>query len=198
LRPGVSNRLTRSVPIDKKVLRDWLKAGYVESEKLFPTEAALAERFGRTPSALNRFRVRVVRYADDFIIAGNSKGLLEKEVKPLVEAFLAERGLQLSKEKTTVTHISEGFDFLGENVRKYDGELLIKPSAKNVKAFLNGVPETIRVNRSAKQETLINLLNPTIRGWVNYHRHVVARRRTRRRITTSGRRFGAGRDAAPV
>ena len=186
------------IPMNKKVLRDWLKAGYVESGKLFPTEAGtpqggiasptianialdgletvLTERFGSTATAMNRLRVRLVRYADDFIITGNSKELLEEEVKPCVEAFLAERGLELSQEKTKITHISEGFDFLGQNVRKYDGKLLIKPSAKNVKAFLDSVRETIRVNRSAKQETLIDLLNPMIRGWANYHRHVVAKK----------------------
>jgi RNA-directed DNA polymerase len=118
----------------------------------------------------------LVRYADDFIITGNSQELLEREVKPCVESFLAERGLELSQEKTNITHISEGFDFLGQNVRKYGDKLLIKPSAKNVKAFLDKVRETIRVNRSAKQETLIDLLNPMIRGWVNYHRHVVAKK----------------------
>ena len=138
--------------------------------------AVLTERFGSTATSTKRFRVRLVRYADDFIITGRSKELLEKEVKPCVEAFLAERGLQLSQEKTKITHISEGFDFLGQNVRKYDGKLLIKPSAKNVKAFLDSVRETIRVNRSAKQETLIDLLNPMIRGWANYHRHVVAKK----------------------
>jgi RNA-directed DNA polymerase len=185
------------IPMDKKVLRDWLKAGYVESGKLFPTkagtpqggiasptianialdglEAVLAERFGRTQSAINRFRVRLVRYADDFIITGNSKELLENEVKPCVEAFLAERGLELSKEKTQITHISKGFDFLGQNVRKYGGKLLIKPSAKNVKTFLDGVRETIRVGCAAKPATLIALLNPKIRGWAHYHRHVVAK-----------------------
>ena len=186
------------VPMNQKVLTDWLKAGYVESGKLFPTEAGtpqggiasptianialdgletvLTERFGSTATSVKLLRVRLVRYADDFIITGSSKELLEKEVKPCVEAFLAERGLQLSQEKTKITHISEGFDFLGQNVRKYDGKLLIKPSAKNVKAFLDSVRETIRVNRSAKQETLINLLNPKIRGWANYHRHVVAKK----------------------
>ncbi len=186
------------VPMNRKVLRDWLKAGYVESGKLFPTEAGtpqggiasptianialdgletvLTERFGSTTTAINRLRVRLVRYADDFIITGSSKELLEVEVKPCVEAFLARRGLQLSQEKTRITHISEGFDFLGQNVRKYDGKLLIKPSAKNIKAFLGSVRETIRVNRSAKQETLIDLLNPMIRGWANYHRHVVAKK----------------------
>jgi RNA-directed DNA polymerase len=189
--------LESHIPMDKTVLRGWLKAGYVESGKLFPTEAgtpqggiasptianialdgleaALAEQFGQTDSAIRRFRVRLLRYADDFIITGSSKELLEKEVKPCVEAFLAERGLQLSPTKTVITHISEGFDFLGQNVRKYGGKLLIKPSAKNVKTFLDKVRETIRVNRPSKQETLISLLNPMIRGWANYHRHVVAK-----------------------
>lgn len=190
--------LEEHVPMDKKVLSGWLKAGYVESGKLFPTEAGtpqggiasptlanialdgletvLAERFGRTATIKNQFRVRLVRYADDFIITGSTKELLEHEVKPCVEAFLAERGLELSQEKTKITHISEGFDFLGQNVRKYNGKLLIKPSARNVKAFLDQVRETIRVNRSAKQDALIDLLNPMIRGWANYHRHVVAKR----------------------
>jgi RNA-directed DNA polymerase len=190
--------LESHIPMDTKVLSGWLKAGYVESGKLFPTEAGtpqggiasptianialdgletmLTERFGSTAKSIHQFRVRLVRYADDFIITGTSKELLEHEVKPCVEAFLAERGLELSQEKTKITHISEGFDFLGQNVRKYDGKLLIKPSAKNVKAFLDKVRETIRANCSAKQETLIGLLNPMIRGWANYHRHVVAKR----------------------
>jgi RNA-directed DNA polymerase len=190
--------LDSHIPMDKKVLRGWLKAGYVESGKLFATEAGtpqggiasptianialdgleavLAERFGSTRTALNRSRVRLVRYCDDFIITGSSKESLEKEVKPCVEAFLAERGLELSTEKTLVTHISEGFDFLGQHVRKYRGKLLIKPSARNVRAFLHSVRETIRMNCAAKQETLIRLLNPKIRGWANYHRHVVAKR----------------------
>lgn len=190
--------LESHVPMDKKVLSGWLKAGYVESGKLFPTEAGtpqggiasptianialdgleatLAESFSRTAASLNQLRVRLVRFADDFIITGNSRELLEREVKPCVEAFLAARGLELSQEKTKITHISEGFDFLGQHVRKYDGKFLIKPSAKNVKAFLDKVRETIRANRSTKQETLIDLLNPMIRGWANYHRHVVAKR----------------------
>jgi RNA-directed DNA polymerase len=189
--------LESHIPMDKKVLRSWLKAGYVESGKLFPTkagtpqggiasptianialdglEAALAEQFGRTSTAARRSQVRLVRYADDFLIFGSSKELLEKEVKPLVEAFLAERGLELSPTKTIITHISEGFDFLGQNVRKYGDKLLIRPSAKNVKTFLDKVRETIRKHRSSEQETLINLLNPMITGWANYHRHVVAK-----------------------
>lgn len=107
-------------------------------------EEALAARFSQTAKSINRLRVRLVRYADDFIITGNSKELLEQKVKPCVEAFLAERGLELSQEKTRITHISEGFDFLGQNVRKYDGKLLIKPSVRNVKAFLDNVRDAIR------------------------------------------------------
>ncbi|PZM50165.1 reverse transcriptase domain-containing protein, partial [Salmonella enterica] len=81
-------------------------------------------------------KVNYVRYADDFIITGISQELLENEVKPLVEAFMAERGLQLSPEKTVITHIEQGFDFLGQNVRKYRGKMLIKLSRKNLRTFL--------------------------------------------------------------
>ncbi|HWM65541.1 MAG TPA: reverse transcriptase N-terminal domain-containing protein, partial [Steroidobacteraceae bacterium] len=99
--------LESHIPMDKKILSGWLKAGYVESGKLFPTEAGtpqggiasptianialdgletmLTERLGSTATSMKRFRVRLVRYADDFIITGNSKELLEKEVKPCVE-----------------------------------------------------------------------------------------------------------------
>ncbi len=75
----------------------------------------------------------------DFIITGKTKEMLEYEVKPLVEEHLKERGLELSPEKTKITHINEGFDFLGQKVRKYNGKLLIKPSKKNTKNFLEAV-----------------------------------------------------------
>jgi RNA-directed DNA polymerase len=117
----------------------------------------------------------MVRYADDFIITGNSKELLENEVKPLVEKFLSARGLELSPEKTSITHIDKGFDFLGVNIRKYSGKLLIKPSKKNVKACLDKVRNAIKDNKTAKQINLITLLNPIIRGWANYHKSVTAK-----------------------
>jgi RNA-directed DNA polymerase len=117
----------------------------------------------------------MVRYADDFIITGKTKELLENEVKPLVEIFLAERGLTLSAEKTRITPIAEGFNFLGWNIRKYDGKLLIKPSKKNIKAFLEDIRATVKANKQAKQENLIRLLNPKITGWANYHRGAVAK-----------------------
>jgi RNA-directed DNA polymerase len=57
--------------------------------------------------------VHLIRYADDFIITGHSEELLRMTVKPLVESFLTERGLVLSSEKTLITHVEKGFDFLG-------------------------------------------------------------------------------------
>ena len=76
-------------------------------------------------------KVNLVRYADDFIITGNSKEVLEIEVTPLIVAFLQERGLELSEEKTRITHIEDGFDFLGQNARKYNGQFLTRPSKTN-------------------------------------------------------------------
>ncbi|MEJ7740324.1 MAG: group II intron maturase-specific domain-containing protein [Chitinophagaceae bacterium] len=121
-----------------------------------------------------------MRYADDFVVIGKSKDVLEKEVSPMIAEFLKERGLELSKEKTKITHISQGFDFLGQNVRKYrlgksTAKLLIKPSSKNIKAFLTSIRETIKSMATATQENLIRKLNPKIQGWANYHRSVVSK-----------------------
>ena len=113
--------------------------------------------------------------ATRLIITGHSKEWLEQEVKPVVVEFLAERGLVLSPEKTRITHIEEGFDFLGWNIRKYNGKLLMKPSKANVKAHLDKIREIIKGNKTAKQANLIRLLNPVLRGWTNYHSHVVAK-----------------------
>jgi RNA-directed DNA polymerase len=183
--------MLKNVPADKAILQKWLKAGYVYQGELFPTTAGtpqggvisptlanltldglekeLREKFtgttrngkpNRHTAAKNQ--VNFVRYADDFIITGKSKELLENEVKPLVENFLKERGLTLSAKKTKVTHIEEGFDFLGWNFRKFDGKMLIKPSTKNVKAFLRKIRELVKVNKNDQQEDLIGLLNRKI------------------------------------
>ena len=134
-------------------------------------EALLKQHFGKR----NSNKVNLVRYADDFIITGRSKELLEQKVKPLVEAFMAERGLRLAPEKTTITHIDDGFDFLGQNVRKYKGKLIIKPAKKNLKNFLDKVRGIIRGNHAAKTVNLISLLNPVIRGWAEYHKTINAK-----------------------
>jgi RNA-directed DNA polymerase len=187
--------LLTHVPMDKEVLRKWLKAGYMEGSALSKTESGTPQggiispvlanltlngledllRKQFTSTEFERVKIHLVRYADDFVITGISKELLEKKIRPAVELFLAERGLTLSPEKTKITHISDGYDFLGQNVRRYGRKLLIKPSAKSVKTFLTKVREIIRQHRSATQEALIGQLNPVIRGWANYHRHAVAK-----------------------
>src|SRR5437016_13162129 len=89
--------------------------------------------------------VNFIRYADDFIITGRTIELLEGEIIPLVEQFLQKRGLDLSPAKTVITHVEKGFDFLGQNVRKYpNGRLLIKPSKKNIKTLLDGIIGNIK------------------------------------------------------
>ena len=191
--------MLRHVHMDKRILQKWLKSGYVDNRTLYPTdegtpqggivsptlanltldglEALLHQRLGRSRTVGGKrvsTKINVVRYADDFVVTGLSKEMLETEVRPIVEQFLQERGLVLSPEKTCITHIETGFDFLGQNIRKYDGKLLIKPSKKNVKAFLEKVRGQVRANKSASQLNLIGLLNPVIRGWATYHQHVAA------------------------
>ena len=190
--------LMAHIPMCKTILQKWLKAGFMEKHVFYATEegtpqggicspvlANMAldglerELRGRYPkaSALSRkAKVNLVRYADDFIITGSSKKLLEEEVKPLVESFLKERGLELSTEKTHITRIEDGFDFLGQNVRDYGGTILVKPSRKNVATFLEKVRGIIKASKHVTAGHLIVNLNPVIRGWANYHRHVASKR----------------------
>jgi RNA-directed DNA polymerase len=116
-------------------------------------------------------------YADDFLITGTSKGLLRDQVQPLVAHFLKERGLELSHEKTQITHVEDGFDFLGQNVRRYRcGTVLTKPSAPNVKTFLTKIRETIDNSGDLTAGEMIQRLNQQIKGWTMYHRYAASKR----------------------
>jgi len=190
--------LLTHIPMEKAMLKKWLKAGFIEKQVLYPTEAGtpqggicspvlanmaldgleriLNETFCPTRYKSAKTKVRLIRYADDFVISADSQELLEKEVQPKVQTFLEERGLELSPEKTVITHIEDGFDFLGQNVRKYRGTLLIQPSKASVKALLTKVREIVKGNKQTTPGRLIVQLNPIIRGWALYHRYMASKR----------------------
>ena len=179
-----------NIPMEKTVLRKWLEAGYVEDGRLYPSRKGTPQGGVISPTLANitldgleqavhsaiprRSRVNFIRYADDFIITGKSKQLLERQVKPVVEQFLAERGLTLSEEKTSITHITDGFTFLGQTFRKNGNTLRITPAKEGVLALKRKVGNVCRKYVSAPMAALIKVLNQTLRGWGNYHRHVVA------------------------
>jgi RNA-directed DNA polymerase len=131
--------LMQNIPMDRKILQQWLKAGFIENKQLFPTtegtpqggiisptlanmtldglEAAIDQAFGITirPDGCRRnnpHKLHLIRYADDFVVTASNKEILEYKVKPIIEEFLANRGLQLSQEKTKITHIDVGFEFI--------------------------------------------------------------------------------------
>jgi RNA-directed DNA polymerase len=191
--------LSTYVPMDRQVLGRWLRAGFLEEQAWFATtegtpqggivspalanwtldglQRLLADRFAGTPKQRRMNKVHLVRYADDFLITGTSKGLLRDQVQPLVAHFLKGRGLELSHEKTRITHVEEGFDFLGQDVRRYRcGKVLIKPSSSSVKTFLSKIQETIDGSGSLTAGELIQRLNQQIKGWTMYHRYASSKR----------------------
>lgn len=191
--------LVANVHMHKRTLRTWLKSGVVDAGQLRATaegtpqggvispvlanvclngletglKAYLKETLGTVKT--KEAKVHLVRYADDFVITGESRDLLETIVRPWVEAFLRERGLRLSEAKTRVVHIDDGFDFLGWNFRKYSGKMLIKPSRKNVKTFYDKVKGIITTSLHMPESVLITRLNPVLTGWARYHEGVVAK-----------------------
>ncbi len=192
--------LLNRVHMDRVMLNKWLKSGVVDKGQLQRTDDGTPQGGIISPTLANitlngletglmRFlreklktrgatagKVNLVRYADDFVVTGSSRELLETVVRPWVVEFLRERGLTLSEEKTRIVHIDQGFDFLGWNFRKYGGKLLIKPSQKNVKTFYDKVRGIIVTSFSkVPVETLIKRLNPVLKGWAQYHKGTVAK-----------------------
>lgn len=194
--------LLSNVIMDKRILKQFLKAGYVFNDKLYPTKSGtpqggiisptlanlalngmsqmLKEKYwtnsvGTVDRQYNNYKVNIAFYADDFVITATKREILE-EIKTLVEEFLKTRGLKLSRKKTIITHIEKEFDFLGWNFRKYNNKLLIKPSKKSIKRVIHNIRQTIKKNRMQSQEILIRRLNQIITGWCNYHNHICAKK----------------------
>jgi RNA-directed DNA polymerase len=184
--------LLAHVPLDKPILRAWLKAGYWEKGQLFPTSAGTPQG-GRISPLLSNLaldgmeqavkavttqgdKVNFVRYADDFVVTGATRELLEQKVKPALTGFLAPRGLELSEQKTVITSIDLGFDFLGHTLRKHRGKLLITPAKSKVKILRQKIKQRVQSALALPQEALLRQLNPLLRGWANYYRNGVAKR----------------------
>jgi RNA-directed DNA polymerase len=192
--------LWHQVPMDRDILRSWLKAGYLEKRVFQATtagtpqggilspvlanlaldglEALLQQQFAATPTQRRQHKVHLVRYADDFVITGTSQTLRRYEVMPLVAHFLSARGLELSHEKTRITHSEDGFDFLGQQTRRYaDGRLRSRPCRKNIRALLAKLRTFFRDEGGhLTAATLIQQLNLRLRGWALYHRHAASTR----------------------
>jgi RNA-directed DNA polymerase len=186
--------ILENIPLNKTILRKWLKAGFIENNQRFPTpkgtpqggiisptimnmvldgmETALKKQFPRWKG----LKVNFVRYADDFIITASSEELIKNEIIPLIVEFLKVRGLKLSEEKSKVTHINEGFDFLSQNIRKFKGKLVMRPSKESVQSYKNKLKLKFKEYRGIPAHALIRLINPVIRGWSNYHKEICAKR----------------------
>ena len=181
--------LLANIPMDKNILKQFLKAGFIYQRELFPTEEGtpqggiispilanmtldgiekkLVERFhtnalGKVDSRFkNAHKVNFVRYADDFVVTAATPELA-LEAKELIREFLAERGLELSDEKTVVTNIDDGFDFLGWNFRKYNEKLIIRNTIRGLQRWIADLNEKkqllLDALEKAKEPTLSDLL----------------------------------------
>lgn len=188
--------LLENTQMETKVLKSWLKAGYLENSQFNDTVQRSLQGGVISPTFMNHtlngledhlsktFKpgygisstgkkvskstcIKIVRYADDFIVTGRSKRQL-KFVKLAIAEFLKIRGLKINDDKTSIRHISEGFDFLGWNFRKYNNKLLCKISKQSIQNHRKEIKHLIKTVH--QPDILIGKLNSKIIGWGNYHR----------------------------
>lgn len=189
------NWLLENTPMETKVLKSWLKAGYLENSYLHDTDEGTPQGGVISPTLMNltlngledylknTFKpgysfsstgrkvrkmtcIKLVRYADDFIVTGRSKRQLER-VKIAIGEFLKPRGLQINAAKTSIRNINEGFEFLGWNFRKYNNKLLCKISKQSIQNHCRDVKYLTKTTH--QPDILIGKLNSKIMGWENYH-----------------------------
>jgi RNA-directed DNA polymerase len=184
--------MLNNILIDKKILRSWLNVGYIDKGKLYPTKAGTPQGSIISPVLANmtldglesaikravhkRSKVHVIRYADDFIVTGKSKEILQDKIKPAIRSFLSKRGLNLSGEKTRITRIEGGFDFLGQHLRKYGEKFIITPSKNSVRGIVAKTRKIIKSHLGSTTAEMLRELNPIIRGWAYYHRYACSKR----------------------
>lgn len=171
----------------RKTIKEWLKAGFIDSGVHNPTLTGTPQGGVISPllaniglHGLQQFikqtnpKLGIIRYADDFIVTAKDKQSLE-QVLILIKQWLSTRGLEISAEKTSVVHIDNGFNFLGFNLRQYNGKLLIKPQKEKVLAFCKKIGKTLSEIKACTQEEAIKKLNPLLRGFANYYRGAVSK-----------------------
>ncbi len=178
----------------RDMIKGWLKAGFIDKGVYNPTETGTPQGGVCSPLLANiglhglqqkitewggttRNKAPVfgfIRYCDDFIITARDKGSLE-QVLTQIHAWLSKRGLEISSEKTRIRHISDGFNFLGYNLRQYNGKLLIKPQKEKVLEFCRNVGQTIKKLYGVEQEAVITKLNPILRGFAESYKRVVSK-----------------------
>jgi RNA-directed DNA polymerase len=186
-----------TIPIDRKVLSAWLKAGYLDRGTLYPTLRGTPQGGVISPLIMNmtldgleetairalppygqvRHLVHTIRYADDFIVTARHEAMLSDKILPALRAFLAKRGLKLSEEKTRIVRIEQGFDFLGQHIRRFpSGKVLIQPTRKALQGVQARVRQILKAHSGTDTYSMIRRLNQSIRGWCNYHRMFCATR----------------------
>jgi RNA-directed DNA polymerase len=186
----------------KELIKQWLKAGYVEQEMFHATEQGTPQGGVASPLLANialhgmekaigvKYNCRgeligkraIVRYADDFVCFCETKQDAER-IQGILTEWLKERGLTLSQEKTRIVHLTEGFDFLGFNIRQYPApqtsrsgwKLLIKPSKESVQEVQKKLTDQWEKAQGSPIQSVLTKLNPIIRGWANYFRTAVAK-----------------------
>lgn len=190
----------------RELVKQWLKAGYVEAEVFHETPSGtpqggvispllanialdglddlLATYHKTRPYTYNgqpaigrkkRKRYGFIRYADDIRVTAETKEDIEAII-PVIEEWLKQRGLELNPQKTKLTHISQGMDFLGFHMRQFKGHCLTLPQKEKVHAFLKRIRKWLKANKSATPEAVIHTLNAQLRGWGNYYRHGVSKK----------------------
>jgi RNA-directed DNA polymerase len=175
-----------SVPCGE-LIKEWLKAGFIDRDKYNPTETGTPQGGVISPLLANiglqgleeyikaiNPKLGIIRYADDFVVTAREKESLER-VLIQIKQWLSKRGLEISTEKTRIVNIEDGFNFLGFNLRHYNGKLLIKPQKEKVLAFCKEVGKTIMNMKARTQEEVIDKINPMLRGFANYYRGVVSK-----------------------
>jgi RNA-directed DNA polymerase len=180
------------------MVKQWLKAGVVEQDRLHRTEGGTPQGGVVSPVLLNvalhgmeqaagvRYHTTgraagwaiagspvLVRYADDLVVLCHSQAEA-LQVKARLASWLAPRGLAFNEDKTRVVTLDEGFDFLGFNVRRHGDKLLIKPSKAAVRRIRERLRTELRSLRGSNARAVIKRLNPIIRGWAAYYRGVVS------------------------